>query len=330
MSRPEQRHNGGEGGIVQRLGDTDPNELRQPSTTERRDGRPCFKGSAQPSRCKLSGRSPQLFGQGMLLPRIARSRRLPIKRTRRGGDDSLGLPMQGSGLIDPRTRFRHRLTSLCALKPYPSHAEPLRSVATARSVAQINRWPERTKVDGVQPPEPSSPPTQPTPAVPLQGAPPPPAKHPNRRARLILAMIAGIAALLCLGGLGVAVSLYDDATEIKRDAPDAVVDSFLRAYLVDRDDKQAELFMCEAQPKLAAISALRDENVKREKDFGVSVGVSWSSLLISGSGSQRLVTTDLTIAGRRDGQTQSRRTETWSFHLVDNEGWRVCGANKEA
>ena len=143
-------------------------------------------------------------------------------------------------------------------------------------------------------------------------------------------MAAGIVALLCLGGIGVAVSLYDDATEIKRDAPDAVVDSFLRAYLVDRDDKQAELFMCEAQPKLAAISALRDENVKREKDFGVSVGVIWSSLLVSGSGSQRLVTTDLTIAGRRDGQTQSRRTETWSFNLVDNEGWRVCGAKKEA
>ena len=154
-------------------------------------------------------------------------------------------------------------------------------------------------------------------------------KRPNRRVRFWLAMGLGIAALLCLGGVGVAISLYDGATEIKRTAPDAVVDSFLRAYLVNRDDKEVALYTCKSGPDLVAISNLRNELVEREKSFNVKVTVTWSSLAIAESGeAQRSVTTDLIIAGTSNGETQSRHTESWAFSLVEQNGWRVCGANE--
>jgi hypothetical protein len=139
----------------------------------------------------------------------------------------------------------------------------------------------------------------------------------------------GIAALLCLGGVGVFVSLYDSATRIKRSAPDAVADSFLRAYLVNRDDKEVTLYTCKSGGDFAAIAALRTELINREHDFNVKVVVSWSSLAVSGSGEdRRTVGTNLIISGTKNGETQSRRTESWRLGLVQDDGWRVCSAQK--
>jgi hypothetical protein len=197
----------------------------------------------------------------------------------------------------------------------------------------------------VQPQEPTTGPVPPQPGVfvPAQalGGPPgavPPAagtgvgpvgKRPNQRKRLWIAMVGGILALLCLGGAGVVVSLYDNSTKIQRSAPDAVVDNFLRAYLVNRDDKAASLYQCKAGADLAAISALRTEMVDREKNFDVKVSATWSTLTVGGGDpARKTVTTDLNIAGASDGNTVSRRTETWSFGLVDDDGWRVCTASR--
>ncbi len=141
-------------------------------------------------------------------------------------------------------------------------------------------------------------------------------------------MGAGIMALLCLGGVGVFISFYDEATKIERTAPDAVVDQFLRAYLVNRNDKDAALFTCK-NADLTAISALRTQLVEREKEFDVTVNVSWSTLTVSGTEeARRTVGTDLLIAGSSNGDALSRRTESWSFDLVDEDGWRVCNAAK--
>ncbi|MFI7596763.1 hypothetical protein [Actinoplanes sp. NPDC049681] len=172
-------------------------------------------------------------------------------------------------------------------------------------------------------------PTNPPAAVPPPAVPAAPGKFRNRRVRLILAMVAGITALLCVGGVGVFISLYDEATEVKRTAPDAVVDGFLRAYLVNRNDQQASLFTCKSGADLAAVSALRGETVSREKSFDVTVNVSWSTLTVSGAGEEnRSVTTDLVISGSSNGNSISRRSETWRFALTNEDGWRVCSASK--
>lgn len=164
---------------------------------------------------------------------------------------------------------------------------------------------------------------------------PPPAPAPGgpvprgRRLRLILAVVGGVLALLCLGGVGIAFILYDDATKINRSEPDAVVDSYLRAYLVDRDDDQASLFSCDRPHGLAALTTLRNEAVRRETEFMVKVNVSWASLTVRDTDQNvREVEVPLTIAGVAQGQVQSRRTESWRFELVDEDGWRVCAASK--
>jgi hypothetical protein len=145
----------------------------------------------------------------------------------------------------------------------------------------------------------------------------------NRRKRLWLAMGLGIVALLCLGGVGVVVSLYDGATEIKRSAPDAVVDNFLGAYLVNRDDKEAALYRCKNGGDFDQIEAYRTDIMAREKNFSVGISVSWTSLTVATNGDHGTVTTDLT-KGTADGS--ERVTKPWQFTVVDQDGWRVCGA----
>jgi hypothetical protein len=111
MPDAEQRNHRGKVGIAERLGKTQPNKLRRVRTTERNRRRLRIERRAQPARRELAGRGPQLPRQPMLLQRIGSRRRL----RREGGSGSvgggLGLPVQGSGLIDPHRRIRHRLTS---------------------------------------------------------------------------------------------------------------------------------------------------------------------------------------------------------------------------
>jgi hypothetical protein len=171
-------------------------------------------------------------------------------------------------------------------------------------------------------------PGQPVPALGGIGppaAPPAAGKQPNRRLRLWLAMGAGILALLCLGGVGVFVSLYDSATEIKRTSPDAVVDNFLGAYLVNRDDEQASLYECKSGGDFAAIEAYRNDLLTREKDFSVGIRVSWSSLTVSTQGNTGTVSTNLVKTAT---DQSGRLSNSWQFRVVDQGGWRVCGATQ--
>jgi hypothetical protein len=153
----------------------------------------------------------------------------------------------------------------------------------------------------------------------------PPGTPRSRRKRLWLAMALGIMALLCLGGVGVVVSLYDGATEIKRSAPDAVVDNFLRAYLVNRDDTQAALYQCKSNGNFAELKALRADIVSREKQYTLGIRVSWTTLTISTRDGQTTVSTEIRRA-ITDGS--ERTSDAWRFSMVDQDGWRVCGATK--
>jgi hypothetical protein len=140
---------------------------------------------------------------------------------------------------------------------------------------------------------------------------------------LWLAVGAGILALLCLGGIGVAVLLYDEETKIVRAEPDAVADNFLRAYLVNRDDKAAALYQCESGGDFSQITALRSDLVSREDKFSIGIRVSWTSLIVGQEDGQTVVTTELRQA-ISDGS--ERTTDSWRFPMVDQDGWRVCGA----
>jgi hypothetical protein len=148
----------------------------------------------------------------------------------------------------------------------------------------------------------------------------------RRRLRLWLAMGLGLMVLLCLGGVGVFVSLYDGATQIKRSAPDAVVDNFLRAYLVNRDDKEAALFRCKSGGNFAQLEAFRSDIVNREKQYTIGIRVDWTSLTVSSEGGQTTVRTDIRRA-ITDGS--ERTSDGWIFKMRDEDGWRVCGATEQ-
>ncbi|MFC4067110.1 hypothetical protein [Actinoplanes subglobosus] len=164
------------------------------------------------------------------------------------------------------------------------------------------------------------------PATPLGGRPGAGrGRFQSRRARLALALTGGFLALLCVGGVGAFYVLYDEATEIKRTEPDAVVDSFLAATLVNRDDQEALLYQCKSGGDFQQLVEFRDDTEKREKDFSVGIAVTWASLEVNIAGTNGTVSTDLTrtISGQA-----GRDSTAWQFAVVDEDGWRVCGATK--
>ncbi|MGK5743239.1 hypothetical protein [Micromonospora sp. URMC 103] len=169
------------------------------------------------------------------------------------------------------------------------------------------------------------PPSEQLPPAPAAPAP----ERPRRRLRTVLTVVAGVLALLCVGGAITGYVLYDRATTPDRSAPDVVVDNYLRAFLVDRNDVRADQFTCENSADLGAIASLRNEIEQREINFGVVVRVSWGALTRTPAGNGEEVATTLTISGSADGVQRSSRREDWMFNVIESEqGWRVCGGRK--
>ncbi|GIF65133.1 hypothetical protein Ais01nite_31680 [Asanoa ishikariensis] len=150
-----------------------------------------------------------------------------------------------------------------------------------------------------------------------------PGERSVRPLRLLLMVIGGVLTLLCLGGVGVGINLYDEATAIDRGEPDVTVDNYLREFLVQRNDVRAESLECKEDRGLEPIRAFRADVDHREEGFGITIDVSWGPLAVTEAGSDRTVATQLTrtIAGAE------RSTQDWQFRVVDEgDGWKVCGA----
>jgi hypothetical protein len=145
----------------------------------------------------------------------------------------------------------------------------------------------------------------------------------SRRARLALAFGAGIMALLCLGGVGLFIALYDEATEIDRTAPKVVVVNFLSAFFVNEDDQAAALYQCESGGDFTQLTEFRADTQQREQQHSVGISVTWSNLEETTSGPNSVVDAELTRTISGQG---GRDSSSWQFTLVDESGWRVCGA----
>lgn len=149
----------------------------------------------------------------------------------------------------------------------------------------------------------------------------------SRRARLALALTGGFLTLLCLGGIGAFFVLYEEATEIKRDAPGAVVTSFLGAFLSNRNDQEAALYQCKSGGDLSQLRAFRDDTAKREKDFSVGITIRWQILSVTTNGSTGTAKVDL---NRRIADGSGRDGSSWELTVEDQDGWRVCVAKQTA
>ncbi|MFI7603621.1 hypothetical protein ACIBTV_00675 [Micromonospora sp. NPDC049366] len=194
--------------------------------------------------------------------------------------------------------------------------------------SQVSRGQPATP--GVPTPAPAPAPAQvPAQRPPSEQLPPPPAPptpaRPRRRVRTVLTVVAGVLALLCLGGGIAGYVLYDRATAPDRSAPDVVVDNYLRAFLVDRNDVKAEQFTC-GRP-LDQLRELRDDLLVREERFGVPLSVSWGRLDVQRQGDRADVQVDLIISAMVDGITQSDR-QPWRFSAELGSDWRVCEGSR--
>jgi hypothetical protein len=147
----------------------------------------------------------------------------------------------------------------------------------------------------------------------------------SRRARLILALTGGLLALLCVGGVGAFFVLYDEATEIKRDTPGAVVTSFLGAYLTNRNDQDAALYMCKSGGDLSALQAFREDTVQREQQFSVGITIRWRVLSVTTNGTTSIAKVEV---NRRIADGSGRDGSSWDLTVEDQDGWRVCGAQQ--
>nr|WP_091610719.1 hypothetical protein [Micromonospora mirobrigensis] len=164
--------------------------------------------------------------------------------------------------------------------------------------------------------------TPPDQSVPLAPAPAP--GRPPRRLRTVLTVVAGVLALLLVGGAVTAFVLYDRATAPDRSAPDVVVVNYLQSLLVARDDNRATLFTC-AGP-LSSMDEFREEVTSREQELKTTFSINIENVVVS-----QVDPTNATVGAviRRsaviDGVQQSV-TDGWRFQVADRGGWKVCSA----
>ncbi|GAB7049587.1 hypothetical protein JCM9534A_47130 [Catenuloplanes indicus JCM 9534] len=135
--------------------------------------------------------------------------------------------------------------------------------------------------------------------------------------------------VLCSGTVGYTLWWYNQETKPDRSAPDVVASSFLRALLVERDDSQAVLYVCEDGAALNHIYALRKEIESREQRYQSRFRVSWGELRVSGEGQTRQVEVSLRLATTVDDFPQTD-IQTWRLSIQNEGGWRVCGASRSA
>ena len=181
--------------------------------------------------------------------------------------------------------------------------------------SQVSRVPaQRTPPDNLAPPV----------------APAPAPERPRRRLRTVLTVVAGVLALLCVGGGIAGWVLYERAATPDRSAPDVVVDNYLREFLVNRNDTRASLLACEGNTGgLSELRALRDDLRAREQRFGTTFTISWGALEVHDQGDSAEVQTDLIISAAVDGISQSDR-QRWRFQTRLGDNWRVCEAARAA
>lgn len=150
---------------------------------------------------------------------------------------------------------------------------------------------------------------------------------PNRRLRLAVALAAGITSLLCLGGVGVIVVLYDEQTKINRSSPAVSALEYLIAVFVQRDPARASLWTCEGA-QLAGAQHLLDEITRREDALDTTFIINVENNVVSStSATSAQVRSEIRRSAKIDGIRQST-FDAVQLVLEDRDGWRVCAVTR--
>jgi hypothetical protein len=142
------------------------------------------------------------------------------------------------------------------------------------------------------------------------------------------ALLGAVLLAICMTGSVVGFVLYNRATRIDRSTPVVAVFQYVDAIFEQRDAGQAKLFECEKASGRAALDAVLDDLEERERRYGIHISVSVTNFASSVEGTSAQVQADLLIdVPEADGKL-SRSSQRWNFDLRDEDGWRVCSAQR--
>jgi len=143
-----------------------------------------------------------------------------------------------------------------------------------------------------------------------------------KRIVLIVAVAVGVGAV---GAAGVALRAYDKATKIDRTRQDIVISEYAHAVLTEHDDVRAALFTCAAPGSLDAFRQLGKAVEAADHESGHLTQVTLRSTRVTVDGTAAEVLLELNQGSGIEVRTT---VQTWRFTLVDEDGWRVCGAEQ--
>lgn len=144
------------------------------------------------------------------------------------------------------------------------------------------------------------------------------------RVKRVVLTVLGIVVLGGVVGTGLALRSYDQKTKIDRTIAKVVVRQYIDAALVSRDNDRAALFSCK-NPQLGEVQSLESDLIASEQANGYA-----TQLVISRStevDGGKYVDVELQV-NQGQGTTVRTRIMQWRFTLVDQDGWRVCGASR--
>jgi hypothetical protein len=146
--------------------------------------------------------------------------------------------------------------------------------------------------------------------------------------RRTLLVVGSFLLVVCLVGGVVGYVLYDRATRVDRSTPVVAVFQYVDAIFAVRDAEQAMLFECDEATGRAALQPLLDDLEDRERRFGIQIKVSVTNFASTAEGATARVLADLLIDVPEADGKPSRSSQRWRFDLRDEDGWRVCDAQR--
>lgn len=152
-----------------------------------------------------------------------------------------------------------------------------------------------------------------------------PAARPRRTFRKVLVVMLAVAALGAVATAGAVFVAYDQATEIDRAYPAAVAEQFLDATVNQRDSAKAGLFACDEYDADDGLRSLEVYIAELEQKGSAPAQVVVLSSTFDSN--QSSVAVEIQIRQSVSGTT-SKEVQQWSFKMVDEDGWRVCGASQ--
>lgn len=144
------------------------------------------------------------------------------------------------------------------------------------------------------------------------------------RARVILVVAVVVVLGATLTG-AVILRSYDQATHIDRGVAKVVVRQYIDAALVEQDERRSSLFTCGKPGDLSVVADLRRDLEGGEARNGFATQLAISRSMESGGGSAVEIELQLNQGMGTDVRT---RIVYLRFHMVNEDGWRVCSAEQ--